>query len=187
MSDPTLVALVSLVSALFGSGGVYAWFKLSAEKGQIIVSTAQGVVIAQSSVLKDIQEAYDRVAEELAQVKMDSMHREEEYSNCQERIKQMETSIMFLQRSLDRQGQMSILARRKTHVALNFIGSYELLVDNLLTELRDHHVKINPKLRSHDLRVRLQEEMDKIDELEATFAEETVKSEPPIESEGPVH
>ncbi len=179
MTDNTLLVLISGITGLFGSGGVYAWFKLRAEKGKITVDAAQGAVIIQASVLKSIQEDYLRLAKQVSEMEMEMIAKEEEYGGCRKKILKLELTVEFLQRDLDRHGRMTELARRRSHVALNTIGNYELLIDTLLSELREHEIPVEPELKSFKVRSKFQEEMAKIDQLEALVTEEAVKSVPP--------
>lgn len=177
--SPALLAAISLVSAVGGAGGIAALFKLKAEKGQITVSAAQGAVIVHSTVLKDIKQDYDRLAEELAQVRMEGVTREQEHETCKRKIAELQLSVTFLQRDLDRHGRLSELARRKSHVAIHAIGGYELLIDEILSEMRRNNVPIPAELRPYNLRAAFQAEMDKLEELEATITEQAMRTDPP--------
>lgn len=173
------MGLIALVSAIGGAGGVAALFKLKAEKGQITVSAAQGAVIVHSTVLKDIKEDYDRLAEELAQVRMENVEIRKENVTCQRIMGELRVSIALLHVTLDRQGRLSELARRKSHVAVHALGGYELLIDEIFNEMRRGNLSIRDELRPHKLRAAFQAEMDKLEELEAQIIEQAVKAEPP--------
>ena len=67
--------LIVLLTVLIGSGGVVgaivAFYKLKPETSQIIVSTAQGAVIVQSSVIDSLTEDLSRVRAELQEVRIE--------------------------------------------------------------------------------------------------------------------
>lgn len=168
---------------MFSSGGVYAWFKLRAEKGQIVVSAAQGAVIVQSGVLKDIQEAYDRLSDDFAQLKMESIAREEEIESCQGRIRDLQRSQQFLQQELARHGRMTELARQRSHIALNTLQKYEFRLDLLFKYLREREVEIRPELTPQDIMQLHREKMDEVEKLERLLVEQAIKARP---SEGDV-
>lgn len=175
--DWTIAGVAGVVGAIFGSGGLYAYFKLGPERGQITVNAAEGAVIVHSGVLKDINEQYKAIKDELSQVKMEAETAEQAHMNCRQEIGEFKVQLKFLQRDLDRHGQMTVLARRKTHLALNAIGGYEILVDNILTELRNNNVPIKDDLRSHNLRTSLQQKMDELDDLEEEVLRKTLAPE----------
>ena len=144
MSETLLIALIatgcSLVTALFTASGVIAWFTVGPQRRKITIDAAQGAILIQSSVLKDIHEDYDRLGDELGQVKMEAMAREKENEDCREKIRELERSVAFLHIDLDRHGRMAELARRKSHTAIHALGNYELHIDSLLDEMRKHQI-----------------------------------------------
>lgn len=184
IQDPVLIAIISLVSALFGSGGVYAWFKLGPERKQIVVNASHEAVIIHSDVLKDIKAQYDSLSDELGQVKMELVQVERVHQECEKKTQELQSSMFFLQRDLDRHGRLSELARRKSHVAIHAIGGYELLIDEILAEMRNHNIPIRSDLRPYKLRAAFQAEMDKLETLEAAITETSVKNPPENEGAG---
>lgn len=175
----TLNLVLTIISVLFGTGGIVSLFKVRAEKGHILTQSTKEIVEASSAVRKDLREDYDRLSDELAEVRMSNISLEKEHDACTKKIFELQASVNFLQRDLDRHGRMAELARRKSHVALHAIGGYELLIDDILVEMRNNNVPIPPTLRPHKLRQALQAEMDKIDELESVVVEQAVKAESP--------
>lgn len=174
-----IVAISAVVGALVGSGGVYGWLKAGPERRKITIDTAQGILVMQGDVLEDIRQAYDRLCTEFGEMKMEAISREEQHANCRREIDQLQQTVRYLQRDLDRHGRMAELARRKAHVAVHAIGGYELLIDEILTEMRNHQIPIPPILRPHTLRVALQAEMDKLEKMEAAITEQAVEVGPP--------
>lgn len=177
---------LTVISALFGTGGFVALFKVRAEKGHILTQSTKEIIEASSAVRKDLREDYDRLAEELAQVRMANIALEEENAGCAQKIFELQASVNFMQRDLDRHGRMAELARRKSTVALHSIAGYELLVDDILNEMRRNNIPIPADLRPHKLRLALQAEMDRLDELEAMVVEQAVKAEPPETPDAPI-
>lgn len=178
MDNPVIITfVVGLITALLGSGGMYAWFKLGPERKKIYIEVAEHAADLQGDVLDDLKEAYNRVCEELVQIRMQMVSREREHGECQKRIHEMEMTITSLRQDLDRHGRMAEMARRKSHLALNAIGNYELHIDNLLTILREHDVPITPMMHTHRLRKALQAEMNKLEEIESTTVERAIKQE----------
>ncbi len=165
-------AIASLLGALLGTGGLYAYFKLGPERRQIVIETAH-------EVMEILREDYNRVSDELTQVKMESVVLEKQHAECRKEIGELQASVRFLQRDLDRHGRMAELARRRAHVAVHAIGAYELLIDELLAKMRDSKIAITPIMRPTKIRTALQAEMDKLEDIESTVTEQAVKEAPP--------
>jgi hypothetical protein len=74
--------LVILMAALLGSGGVVgaiiALLKFRPEAGQMLVTTAQGVVILQTSVVESLQKELIRLGKELEELRVECREREHE-------------------------------------------------------------------------------------------------------------
>lgn len=88
MSGHDIVVLI--VSILGGGGliaGIVALLKLRPEAGQILVTTAQGVVIVQSTVIESLQRELVRVGKELDDLREECREREEMLLN---RIRELE-------------------------------------------------------------------------------------------------
>lgn len=169
--------LIAIATLVLGSGGVLAWFKLGPERKRIVIEAAEGAVILQSNVLKDIQTSYDNLNDELAQLKMDNIMVEEEKERCQAQIARLQTSVEFMQRDLDRHGRMAELARRKSHLAVHTLGNYELHVGLLLDEMRKARLEITPDMRPQHIRSAFQQEMDKLEVMESLVTEEAMAAE----------
>ena len=181
-------SLTNVIVGLLGGGGLlgglYALLKLRPEAGQITVTAAQGAVIVQTGVIENLKKEIGRLADHLAEVEMEGASREVELENCtrtitnlNQQIQDFQLTVKYLQKDLDRHAKIADIARRKAHVAINAITGYELLIDELSDELRKHLVPISPLLRPHKLRAALHEEMQKLEELEAQFLEQTIISE----------
>lgn len=88
MSGNDIVVLV--VSVIGGGGliaGIVALLKLRPEAGQILVTTAQGVVIVQTTVIDNLQKELTRMGNELDELREECREREEMLLN---RIKELE-------------------------------------------------------------------------------------------------
>ena len=74
--------IVVLVVSIIGGGGliagIVALLKLRPEAGQILVTTAQGVVIVQSTVIDSLQKELSRVGSELDELREECRKREGE-------------------------------------------------------------------------------------------------------------
>lgn len=174
---PIWIALIGLVGAALGAGGVSAFFKLGPERGQITVTAAQGAVVIHQNVLKDLNDRYDQLSDELAQMKMENMTLEQHHQQCRSQIGELQSSVLYLQKEQDRNSRLTLLARRKTHLAVHTIGAYDLLIENIFDDMREHKVPIKPELRPIAIRQAFQTKMEEIEELEARVMEEVV--EPP--------
>lgn len=187
MTLPIIIAIIGVVTTFLGTaigtGGMYAWFKLGPERKKITVEVAHEAVVIHSSVLKDIKEDYDRVSNELGLLKMEIISLEKENEDCRKRVQALESSVIFLQRDLDRHGRMAEMSRRKAHLAANTLGLYELHVEQQLEEMRGHGIVITSEMRTQKLRAAYQAEMNKLDELESTVTEQAIKEEPPCVDE----
>jgi len=90
MSDAILIAIIGAVSgligALFGAGGVVAWRKAGVERRKVDADT-------QSQILKDLNEAYVRVCDELAQTQMRLVSCEVENERCRERVQKLQGRV----------------------------------------------------------------------------------------------
>jgi hypothetical protein len=73
--------IVILIAAIVGSGGVVAAIvalvKLRPEAGQILVTTAQSVVIVQTSVIENLEKQLNRVSNELEELRIECRERED--------------------------------------------------------------------------------------------------------------
>jgi chromosome segregation ATPase len=174
-----LQIVIGMAVLVFGTGGIYALLKLGPERGQIIVRSAGELVIAHSSVLKDLREQYQKLSDEFAELKIEFSQLEIEHGKCQELTTELQQSIMFMHRDLDRHGRMAELSRRKSHAALNAMGGYELLIEKLRDELQKNDVPLKAELSSYKVRKSLREEMEKLDEMESLITEQAIKQEPP--------
>jgi threonine dehydratase len=88
MSGHDIVVLV--VSIIGGGGliaGIVALLKLRPEAGQILVTTAQGVVIVQTTVIDNLQKELTRMGKELDELREECRVREEMLLN---RIRELE-------------------------------------------------------------------------------------------------
>ena len=176
VSLPTAVA-ISLVSALLGSGGIYAILKSGPERRKIVVSTSQDAFIIQSGVLKDLKAQYDSVSEELSLLKMENVEIKSQHADCRSEIVDLRTSTVLMQRDLDRHGKMTFISRRKTHLAVHTLGNYELLIEQIFDDLRETPMPIRPEWRPTSVRSKFQEEMDKLEEMEAKLLEQTINND----------
>ncbi len=79
-------AIVGLIVAVFGGGGLTAYLRLRAEGPRIVVQAAQGAVIVQSSVIDDLQEQMDRGKAEVAGLRAQL----QETASYQRRIRELE-------------------------------------------------------------------------------------------------
>jgi len=65
ITSTVVTSLVALVIGLGGGGGLVALFKVSADRGKIVVEAAQGAVIVQTSVIRDMQANQDRMQHDM--------------------------------------------------------------------------------------------------------------------------
>lgn len=83
--------IVLLIVGILGSGGVVgaivALLKFRPEAGQLMVTTAQGVVILQTSVVETLQKELMRVGKELDDLRVECRERED---MLLKRIKELE-------------------------------------------------------------------------------------------------
>lgn len=177
MDTTQLLAIAAVVGPFISGGVVTAWFKLGPERRKLTIETAEGAVLVHSNVLKDLKSDYDRLGSELGQVKMEGMEQEKENEECRRKILRLETSIMLLQQQSNIQGRTVELARRRSHAAINALGSYELHIDGLLDVMREKRIDITPAMRPRILREAFQAEMQKIDEWENLTLEQAATTD----------
>lgn len=83
--------IIIIVASIVGSSGVVAAIvalvKLRPEAGQILVTTAQSVVIVQTSVIDNLQKELARVSHEMEELREECRVREESLLS---RIKELE-------------------------------------------------------------------------------------------------
>ncbi len=174
-----LVALIGLTStiigALGGAGGLYAWFKLGPERGKLKAEAAHVASGMHSSLLRDAENEHNRLSNELMQVRMEVSALEHQHDECRRVVAGLQATIATLRVEFARHARMAELSRAKAHLANNALGNYELHIAMLLDILRDNSIPINPDMRPHKLRSNLQVEMNKLEELEI----ETVQHQEP--------
>jgi len=100
LTDPVITAVLTLGASLLTGGGVLAWFKLGPERNQITVTAGTGGRDHSKQRLKDIQDAYERVSDELGQYKMQGLSLFEEHAKCTQKIAELELSQKFMQTRL---------------------------------------------------------------------------------------
>jgi hypothetical protein len=182
MSDGIVIAAISTAVGIFGTGGIVAYFKFRNQKGsgQFVVDAAKGAVIVHTGVLKDISDQYERQGEEIQQLRMELATIEEQHNKCQVSLLDVQLSVRYMRRDLDRHGRASEICRRKCHVAVNVVQGFELLIENIFDEMRKHNVPITDDLRPTNMKRAYREEMNKLDELEASLLERMLtESSPP--------
>lgn len=177
-------AIATILGSLLGGGTVYGILKLGPERKKLTVESdkisidiAEAALSVSQGVLKSVKDDYDRLADDLAVLKMQSIARERENEDCQQRIQELQNSVSFLQRQLEHHGRVAQLARRKAHLAIHTMGYYEIHVDNILDVIRKLHpgnvpVTITEEMRTHQIREAFQREMAKLEYLETKDIEQ---------------
>ncbi len=165
-----LIVLIGFVStilgALGGAGGLYAWFKLGPERTKLKVESAEVATKIHSSLLRDAEHDHDRLSGELTQSRMETSALEHQHDQCRRMVVELQATLTTLRIEFARNARMAELSRAKAHLINNALGNYELLIAHLLDILRDNEVPISPEMRPHRLRSNLQAEMNKLEELE---------------------
>lgn len=167
-----------------GTGGVIGWlYRAGPERKKITVDY-------QSTIMADLNQAYKNSVDECSQLKMQNMALEQHIEDCQKQMHDARMSAIFCQRSEDRHGRLTELARRKAHLAGKTLGDYELLYELLLDEIRKHNEErhdrdqsnklvITPLMRPQRIRSAYHAEVAKLDAIEAKITEQAVQVEPP--------
>lgn len=180
MTEETILRIIiGVITAIGGAGSLVAWQRFRGEKrsGQLIIKAAEGAVVIQGGVLETLNSQIASLKEDMALVKMESIEIEKKHSDCEESLTAVKISLAVMQHDLASHSRMSELARRKTHVAINTLGNYELLIEMILTELRDHNIPIKDDLRPVHIRERFQEKMNALEELESRVTRQAVENE----------
>lgn len=167
----------AIIGSLFGAGGVYAWLKVGPERRKLIADAEKVIVDTAHSVLQDVRDDYSRLSDEIAQVKLENISHEKKHEDCQKEVRDLQATVKILQQDLHRHGRLSTIARRKAHLAIHSIGGYEILIEQIFEQMREHSIPITSNLRPIVLRLAFQKEMQSLENLEAEIINETVKQE----------
>lgn len=186
ISDSAVSWIVNGLLALGGGGSVVALFKVAAQRRKIeseghriVVDAAEGAVVVHSGVIKDLKEELARLREHIGTLEMENIAQREQQAADQASVERLRMSVEFLQKDLDRHGRMTELARRRSHVLSNAFSALELMVYNLIDEMRKHEVPVPEKLLPYDLCVKLRNELEAIAILEAKVTYHAVTEAPP--------
>lgn len=180
MSEETILRVVIAAIAGLGSvGSLVAWRRFTGEKrsGQLIIKAAEGAVVIQGGVLKTLNDQIDNMIDEITQMKMENSEIERKHGDCEKSLHAVRLSVTLLQHDLASHSRMSELARRKTHVAINALGNYELLIEAILTELRNNHIPVTDDLRPAHIRENFQAKMNALEELESRVTQRAVEAD----------
>lgn len=197
ITDNIILTVIGFLGSGGILGGIYALLKLRPEAGQITVTAAQGAVVVQTGVITNLQDEIARLNNKVDQLEMENSAREEAHEESRKRIIELEYNLKVLQRSSDRNGRMTELARRRSHVLSNAFSEIDLVLDELLRVMSNHEVtkKVSDAatIRTTKIRKSVQKELNIISELEAQVTYERVteplpeldftNGEPPKENE----
>ena len=189
LGDAT-TSIVIAVAGILGGGSLVALFKVGPQRKHIVVDAAQGAVVVQSGVLKDLKDEIARLQAQVANLEMEKTATEEqleaENESLEKRQRESEATVErlrmeveFLHRDLDRHGRMTELARRRSHILSNAFSSLELRVHNLIDEMRKNDVPVPSELLPYEFSAQVQAELALLAELEGkiTFSAAT---DPPV-------
>ena len=155
------LSILGILGGVAGTlGGVVAWFKLGPERRKLTSDTSVNTSTIYSKLLQDFDVRYQRLCEELDEKTMALVSAEQQLETCHQ-------TCHFLQGERDE----SILARSRSHIALNTMVSYELHIELLLDELRKCGIAITPEMRPQHIRTAFQAEMKKLETLESGVVE----------------
>jgi hypothetical protein len=172
MNTTTLIALIggitALLGTLLGTGGVIAWRKAEAEKQKLKAEERKASAEADSVILRDLNAAYVRVCDELAQTTMRLVACEVENEQGRKRVEKLQGLY-----------EISMVARARAHLAIKALGNYELHIDYLLDEMRHHNIPITPEMRTQKLRTAYQAQQERLDAMEIPELELLLKETPP--------
>lgn len=179
MEETILRVSIAVITALGGAGSLLAWQRFRGEKrsGQLIIKAAEGAVVIQGGVLQTLNNTIDSLHEDIAQMKMENMETERRHDDCEKSLGEVKLSVALLSRDLSSHSRMSELARRKTHVAINTLGNYELLIDNILGEFRERKIPIKDDMRPTKIREDFQAKMNALEELEARVTQRGIEDD----------
>lgn len=71
VSGTLVTAAVTLLVGVFGGGTLVALFRVNADRGKVIIETAQGAVIVQTGVMAELRAELNRLKTELEQLRED--------------------------------------------------------------------------------------------------------------------
>lgn len=162
-----IAALSTIIGALIGTGGIYAWLKVGPERKKLTVDI-------NSSLLRDAQAAYQQLSDELNQVKMANIMLENEGDGYRDRIFQLEHVVKTLQEDIGRHGHRAELAMRRAHIALHALGGYEMHIEYLLDRMRAEDITLTALDRPIKLRRELQAKMNEVEALESARTTEAL-------------
>lgn len=170
MRDQIIIILLNAVITFTIGGGLLAWFKYGPERRKTRAETA-------SLLLEDLESSYKRVCEDLAQVRMELIVREQEAADCRGQVQEMQAAMSLLSVEVSRQGRLSILARARAHLAGKTLLNYELHIDTLLDEMVAKKIEITPMMRTRKLREAYNAQVEKLEAMEAHELEALLKEQ----------
>lgn len=65
ITSPAVTAVIAVIVAVFGGGGLAMLLRLGADKGKIVIEAAQGAVVVQTGVIDALQEELNRLKAEV--------------------------------------------------------------------------------------------------------------------------
>lgn len=180
MSEETLLRIVILVIGGLGSaGGLVAWQRFRGEKrsGQLIIKAAEGAVVIQGGVLDTLNNQLAAQDSRMGLLEMEIVEKDKRHEDCQEALAELKVTVGIMQHDLASHSRMSELSRRKTHVAINALGNYELLIETIFSDMRRQNAKIDDSLRPIHIRENFQRKMNELEDLEARVTQQAVNTE----------
>ena len=190
LSDVSIVQIIIALAGIFAGGGLVALFKVGPQRKHIVVNAAEGAVVVQSGVLKDLREEISRLQGQVTSLEMEGTATQEQTDadinelHKQQRehlatIERLRMDIEFLHRDVDRHGRMTELARKRSHVLSNALGPLELRVHGLIKELTRRNIEVPEDLLPYEASAKLQEELALIADLEGKITYSAVSEPPP--------
>ena len=158
--------------------GLVAWYRAGPERKKTKADADKIAVDAAQQAVQIQLQQYNQLNDELIQRTMEAIGSAQQVEEFKKQCEECRVSRMMEQRELIDQRRIALIARRRDHLSRHTLGQYELHIETLLEHLRGCGVVITPMMRPQKIREAFQEEMERLDKLDATVTEEIVKHEP---------
>lgn len=69
ITSPWVTLVVTVIAGACSGGGIVAAFRVKADRGKVVIETAQGAVIVQTGVMEELRKELTRLQSEIAELR----------------------------------------------------------------------------------------------------------------------